>query len=454
MVWKPIYILLIILSTVIDYYCSNKIGSISDKKKSFPFLIVSIVSNLLILITFKYYNFFNEAAFDLANLLGIEYAIPMLNVLLPMGISFYTFQTMSYSIDVYRGVIKPEKHLGVFALYVTFFPQLVAGPIEKAKELLPQFHFNYEFSKERLFSGVRLILWGLFKKIVIADQLSIMVSYVFDKPDNVNGFSVVFGLVLFTQQIYCDFSGYSDIAQGSARVLGVRLMDNFKYPLYAKSIDDLWRRWHVSLMQWFKDYLYIPLGGSKKGVSRKFINLFIVFAISGLWHGSNWTFILWGLFNGLFVIYSRFSASYREKLAIRFKLNKIPRFRYILQVAGSISFFSFTWIFFLSDSVKQSIVLIKKMFFDWASFIPAILNNEFGGRQQILYLGKEFEPFILIMFFMVIFEVMQWKISKSSLDKFFIKKPRWKAWSIYFFILFAIIFMSNIEKAPFIYFQF
>jgi D-alanyl-lipoteichoic acid acyltransferase DltB (MBOAT superfamily) len=322
MVWKPIYILLIILSTLIDYYCSIQMGKIEVKSKRLPYITISIVSNLLILGTFKYFNFFNTAAYDLAELLNMEYAVPMFNVILPMGISFYTFQTMSYSIDVYRGDIKPETHFGKFALYVTLFPQLVAGPIERAKDLLSQFHFKYEYNHNRTISGLRLILWGLFKKVVIADQLSSMVRYVFDNPENANGFSVVFALILFTQQIYCDFSGYSDIAQGSARILGINLMDNFKFPLYAKSIDDLWRRWHISLVRWFTDYLYIPLGGSRKGVKRKYLNLFIIFVISGLWHGSNWTFILWSLFNGFFVLYSRFSAPFREKLVIMLHLNK------------------------------------------------------------------------------------------------------------------------------------
>ena len=454
MVWKPIYILLIILSTLIDYYCSVQMGKIDLKPKRRPYIAVSIFSNLLILVAFKYFNFFNTAAYDLADLLNMEYAVPMFNVILPMGISFYTFQTMSYSIDVYRGDIKPETHFGKFALYVTFFPQLVAGPIERAKDLLSQFHFKYEYNHDRAVSGLRLILWGLFKKIVIADQLSGMVSYVFDNPENANGFSVIFALILFTQQIYCDFSGYSDIAQGSARVLGISLMDNFKFPLYAKSIDDLWRRWHISLVKWFTDYLYIPLGGSRKGVKRKYLNLFIIFAISGLWHGSNWTFILWGLFNGIFVIYSRLSAPFREKIIINFKINKLPKIRYSLQMISSISLFASTWIFFLADSLKESLLLIKKVVFDWDNVLNKIIYNIDGARQSTLYLGKEFESFLLIIIFIILFEMIQWKMSKTSLDNFFIKKVRWQTWSIYLFILFSIMFMSNIEEAPFIYFQF
>jgi len=454
MVWKPIYILLIVLSTIIDYFCGIKMGKLELKSKRKPYVLISILSNLLILGTFKYFNFFNEAALDIANLFNVHYAIPALNVLLPMGISFYTFQTMSYSIDVYRGEIKPEHHFGKFALYVTFFPQLVAGPIERAKDLLSQFHFKYEYNHDRTISGLRLVLWGLFKKIVIADQLSVMVSHVFDNPEGTNGFSLLFASFLFTQQVYCDFSGYSDIAQGSARILGIRLMDNFKFPLYAKTIDDLWRRWHISLVRWFTDYIYIPLGGSRKGSTKKYINLFIIFAISGLWHGSNWTFIIWGVLNGLFVIYSRLTASYREKIALVFKIDRLPKIRYGLQVLGTVSLFASTWIFFLSDSLKSSLTLIEKLFTGWGDVFQKIVFNVGGERQSILYLGREFEPFLLVMILLVLFEIIQWNISKSSMDEFFIKKPRWKAWGIYLFLIISVMFMSNIEEAPFIYFQF
>lgn len=454
MVWKPVYILLIVLSTLIDYYCGVKMGGLEVKTQRKPYIVFSIVSNLLILGAFKYFNFFNTAAQDLAEILNMNYAVPMFNVILPMGISFYTFQTMSYSIDVYRGAIKPETHLGKFALYVTFFPQLVAGPIERAKDLLSQFHFEYKYDHDRTISGLRLILWGLFKKIVIADQLSSMVGHVFDNPENTNGFSILFSVFIFTQQVYCDFSGYSDIAQGSARVLGIKLMDNFKFPLYAKTIDDLWRRWHISLVRWFTDYIYIPLGGSQKGNTKKFVNLFIIFAISGLWHGSNWTFIIWGVLNGIFVIYSRLTSSLRTKIVFGLRINQIPRLRSFLQIMGTVSLFALTFIFFLSKNLNEALMIVKKLFVNWNGVFEKIIFNSNGERQSILYLGKEFEPFLLIISLMIFFEIIQWNMSKDSIDNFFTKKTRWKTWSIYLFLLFSILFMSNIEESPFIYFQF
>lgn len=454
MVWKPIYALLIVLSTLIDYYCSIKMGNLPTQKERKPYVVISIVANLLILVTFKYFNFFNEAAYDLAEMLNMHYAVPMFNVLLPMGISFYTFQTMSYSIDVYRGTIKPEAHLGKFALFVTYFPQLVAGPIERAKDLLPQFHFEYNYNHDRTISGLRLILWGLFKKIVIADQLSSMVGHVYNNPNEANGFSIFFASILFAQQVYCDFSAYSDIAQGSARIMGINLMDNFKFPLYSKSIDTLWKRWHISLVRWFTDYLYIPLGGSKKGTYRKYLNLLIIFFISGLWHGSNWTFIIWGVLNGLFVVYSRVSAPYREKMIYLIGLNKIPSVRSFLQIFGTIIMFSSTFIFFLSKNIKDALITVKNLFTGWDKLFDNIINNPNLARQDILYLGKEFESFAIIIVLMVIFEIIQWKISKDSIDNFFVKKSKWITWSIYLFLIFSIIIMSNVEKTPFIYFQF
>ena len=451
MVWKPIYILLIVFSTVIDYYCSITMGKLETKKERKPYIVISIVGNLLILGTFKYFNFFNTAAHDVAELLNMTYAVPYLSVLLPMGISFYTFQTMSYSIDVYKGSIKPEKHFGKFALYVTFFPQLVAGPIERAKNLLSQFHFEYKYEHDRTISGLRLILWGLFKKIVIADQLSSMVSHVFDNPDGMNGFSIYWGSLLFAQQIYCDFSGYSDIAQGSARIMGIRLMDNFKFPFYATSFNNFWSRWHTSLMQWFRDYIMFPL------IRRRWkwqIVFVIVFLISGLWHGAGWTFIIWGGLNGLIVAYSKATEKFRNRLAIKVGLDKFPKIRHGLQMLTVINLFALPGVFFVARSFSDTKMLIKNYTVGWGDLIEKLILNVDGARQDILYLGKEFEPFVLIIVLMVIFEIIQWNMSKDSIDNFFIKKARWKTWSIYIFLTFAIVIMSFIEKTPFIYFQF
>ena len=356
MVWKPIYALLIVASTLVDYYCGVKMGSLKEKSARKPYLWLSVFVNLLILGTFKYFNFFNEAAHDLAGLLNMSYAISTFNVLLPMGISFYTFQTMSYSIDVYKGVTKPEVHLGKFALYVTFFPQLVAGPIERAKSLLSQFHFEFSYSHDRTVSGLRLILWGLFKKIVIADQLAIMVGYVYNNPESANGFSIYFASLLFAQQIYCDFSGYSDIAQGAAKILGIRLMDNFNFPFYATSYNNFWSRWHISLMQWFRDYIMFPLIRKKWKWQPVFL---LVFFVSGVWHGAGWTFIVWGVINGLMVVYSKSTENYREKLADTLKLTHFPKLFRIFQLIVILHMFAIPSVFFLAKNFSESLLLIS-----------------------------------------------------------------------------------------------
>jgi len=451
MVWKPIYILLIILSTLIDYWCGIKMGSIPEKKSRRLYVAISIISNLLILGTFKYFNFFNTAAYDIAQLLGIDYAVPMLKVLLPMGISFYTFQTMSYSIDVYRGSYEPEKHFGKFALYVTFFPQLVAGPIERAKDLLAQFHFNFNYDHERTISGLRLILWGLFKKVVIADQLASMVNHVYDNPENATGFSIYFASILFAQQCYCDFSGYSDIAQGSARIMGIKLMDNFNFPFYAKSFQNMWARWHISLMNWFRDYLMIPLIRKRWKWQSVF---FLIFFVSGLWHGADWTFIIWGVLNGLLVIYSKSTSKNREKLALKFRLEKTPRLRHLLQIITVVNLFALPSVFFVAHNFNDSLILIQNYSTGWEDLLSNIINNPNNARKDILYLGKEFEAFCIIIFYIVVFEIMQWKMYKKSIDNFFYNGKKWREWTIYLFMIFSIIILSYVEETPFIYFQF
>jgi len=292
MAWKAVYILLVILSTLVDYYCGLKMSQFSEKRKRKPYMYLSLVSNLTILGTFKYYNFFSTSVNELFNMLNMHYMLPLADLILPIGISFYTFQTMSYAIDIYKGKYTAEKNLAKFSLYVTFFPQLVAGPIERAKHLLSQFHFDYRFDTNNITSGLRLIMFGMFKKVVIADQLGPLVGNVFNNPEGSYGLSIYLGSLLFAQQIYCDFSGYSDIARGSARLLGIDLMENFRLPFYAKNFQAFWAQWHISLMNWFRDYIMFPL--IKKRWSWQTV-FFVVFLLSGFWHGAKWTFVIWGI---------------------------------------------------------------------------------------------------------------------------------------------------------------
>lgn len=294
MAWKPEYILLIILTTCVDYTLCILMGREKEKRKRKKYLYISLFVNLGLLFLFKYFNFFNGTLRDIFINFNIAYNVPDFSLLLPMGISFYTFQTMSYTIDVYKGRREPEKHLGIFALYISFFPQLVAGPIERSEKLLPQFREKHTFNYERVTDGLKRMLWGFFKKMVIADRLSILVKYVYGSNlYNLEGFPLLLGTLFFAFQIYCDFSGYSDIAIGAAKVMGFDLMENFNRPYFSKSISEFWKRWHISLSTWFKDYVYIPMGGNRVKVPRHYFNLFFTFLVSGLWHGTDWTFVAW-----------------------------------------------------------------------------------------------------------------------------------------------------------------
>ena len=290
----PVYILILIFTIIIDYIAGIMIETRQDKKRK-SFLIMSIVANVGVLAVFKYYNFFLNNVNDLLLSFHITtHSFPLLGIILPIGLSFHTFQAMSYTIEVYRGNQKAERHFGIYSLYVMFYPQLVAGPIERPQNLLHQFREKHPFNSQNLLDGLRLMLWGFFKKVVIADRVSQYVTTVYGAPEHYHYLNLVIATLFFFVQIYCDFSGYSDIAIGAARVMGFKLMTNFNRPYFSRNIQEFWRRWHISLSTWFKDYVYISLGGNRKGIKRMYFNLAVVFLLSGFWHGANWTYIIWG----------------------------------------------------------------------------------------------------------------------------------------------------------------
>jgi len=293
MTFVPVYILILAFTIVVDYFAGIFIEKNTGKKRKL-FLIASLIANIGVLAIFKYYNFINQNLSLLLNGLHLHNSLPYLTILLPIGLSFHTFQAMSYTIEVYRGNEKAERNFGIYSLYVMFYPQLVAGPIERPQNLLHQFRTEHKFDYQRVADGLKLMAWGLFKKVVIADKLAIIVNNVYDDPCHYHGLSFVIASIFFAFQIFCDFSGYTDIAIGAAQVMGFKLMKNFNKPYHSKSISEFWSRWHISLSTWFNDYLYIPLGGSRVKVPRWYFNLFIVFVISGLWHGANWAYIAWG----------------------------------------------------------------------------------------------------------------------------------------------------------------
>ena len=317
-----------------------------------------MIINFGILFLYKYFNFFNESVYAVLDLLNIRWKVPNLDLLLPVGISFYTFQAVGYTVDVFRGDLKTERNFSIYALFVSFFPQLVAGPIERAKNLLPQFRKKHYFDSSRLVIGLKQMIWGYFMKVVIADRLALYVNATFNNVDAHNGTSLLIGTIFFAFQIYCDFAGYSNIAIGASRIMGFDLMKNFNRPYFALNISEFWHRWHISLSTWFRDYVYIPLGGNRVSKSRNYLNLFITFALSGIWHGASWTFFIWGSIHGFFLIIQKF-----------LKFNKIECDSIFIKKIGLIMFnfiiVLVAWIFFRANSLSDAFKVLEKIILDW-----------------------------------------------------------------------------------------
>lgn len=441
MSWKPEYIILIISSTLIDYFTGIQIYKTKQKLKKKIFLSLSLLTNLGLLFAFKYFNFFSESLRSLLASISIPMNPITLKLLLPVGISFYTFQTLSYTIDVYKGQIKPEKHLGIFAVYVSFFPQLVAGPIERAKNLLPQFYKKQKFEYDRVTDGLKLMIWGFFKKIVIADQLSIIVNTVYNNPANYTGIPLILATIFFAFQIYCDFSGYSDIAIGAAQVMGFNLMDNFKRPYFSKSISEFWKRWHISLSTWFRDYVYISLGGNRTTKLRWYINLFIVFLVSGLWHGANWTFVIWGALHGTYLILGILLAPIRKQITDWLKITNTWIHKAIQMIVTFI-LVNIGWVFFRANTVQEAFYILKNMFIISLNFNGINLGG-IGINGLILAFGS--------ITFMELVHIIQEHVGMRT---FLNTKHIIIRWSIYTVIICSILIFGTFNGTEFIYFQF
>ena len=439
MSWRPAYIILILISTGIDYFAGLRMGRLAVKRERRKYLLLSLVVNLGLLAVFKYFNFFNDSVQTALVYAGIAWHTPQVELLLPVGISFYTFQTLSYSIDVYRGTTKPEKHLGIFALYVAFWPQLVAGPIERSNRLLPQFRRTVQFNYDRVRDGLLRMLWGFFKKLVIADRLAVYVNAVYNHPQEYGGLPIAVATFFFAFQIYCDFSGYTDIAIGSAKVMGFDLMENFKHPYFSQSIPEFWHRWHISLSTWFRDYLYIPMGGSREGRGRYYFNLMVTFVLSGLWHGANWTFVVWGALHGFFMI---ITAGWRD-ICKRFGWDghkKTP----ILTLTSMIATFlvvSFAWIFFRAASVGEALLLFKQMFQGTGDLGALIfLENPIDFGLALLLIGG-----------LLVQEAI---VKERQIDQYLTRRPALIRWAFYVSVLLAILWLGVFTQNDFIYFQF
>jgi alginate O-acetyltransferase complex protein AlgI len=353
---------------------------------------------------------------------------------------------MSYTIEVYRGRQKAERHFGIYSLYVMFYPQLVAGPIERPQNLLHQFREKFDFDYERVTSGLKLMAWGLFKKVVIADRLAVVVDTVYNNPQQYNSLSLIVATIFFTFQIYCDFSGYSDMAIGAARIMGFKLMTNFDKPYQSKSIHEFWKRWHISLSSWFKDYLYITLGGNRVTIPRWYLNLFIVFIISGLWHGANWTFVIWGALHGFYLIFALITQSFREKFNCQFRLNKIP----CIPVITTFILVAFAWIFFRAKDTSTAIYISKQIF----TGIPDLIR-QFINRQSVFeYIGLSKKDLVLSVLLIIFLEVVHYIQKRKSISQIFTNKPAYIRWAVYYGIVLIIYYFGIFENRQFIYFQF
>ncbi len=446
--WKPAYVILIIITTLITYYAGIRMGKNGTKSRRKKVLILSLVINLGFLFVFKYYNFFNDSLKALFGHYRLFYEIPAVNLLLPIGISFYTFKNLSYAIDVYRGDKRPESHLGFFALYVVFFPQLLAGPIERATRFLPQLYEKFDFDYRRVTDGLKLMLWGLFQKMVIADNLAVLVDSIYNHPDHYQGPSVFLATFFFAFQIYCDFSGYSDIAIGAAQVMGFTTMANFNRPYFSESISEFWRRWHISLSSWFRDYLYIPMGGNRVSIPRWYFNLFIVLLVCGFWHGANWTFVVWGGLHGIYLISSVLTRNAREKIHKAIGLDRIPRLHRYFRVTVTFSLVCFAWIFFRANSISDAIYLVSNLFAGWGNVFTAKAAENIAFWKPL-----RFELVVSLISIGILLFVELLERRGNIIDRFS-EKPVWVRWPVYYSLIVSILLFGNFGSKQFIYFQF
>ena len=428
MIFKPIYILILFLTIIIDYFAGIWLEKTEGKSRKW-LLIISLISNIGILAFFKYYGFLFDNLNHILSIFQVKNPLPIFDFALPIGLSFHTFQAMSYTIEVYRKNQKAEHHFGIYALYVMFYPQLVAGPIERPQNVLHQFHTKFDYDWEKVKSGLMMMAWGLFKKVVIADRLSMVVDFAYKNPSEQSGLTLLVATFFYTFQIYCDFSGYSDIALGSAKVMGFDLMENFHTPYFSTSISEFWRRWHISLSTWFRDYLYIPLGGNRVSEWRRYFNQFFVFMISGLWHGASWTFVIWGSLHGFYLILAVLRDKYLPNLSLPKNLlgksiNLISTFILVM----------LAWVFFRAKGTNDAFIVLKK-----------ISNFSFSEIFKTPFNSTEMWFSVILIGFLLWKESRYFQINTQNNLRFY---------GLSFLFLTVIYFFGVFNTNQFIYFQF
>jgi D-alanyl-lipoteichoic acid acyltransferase DltB (MBOAT superfamily) len=446
MAFIPVYILILFFTIAIDYAAGILIEAAEGRRRKL-YLAASIVANVGVLAVFKYFNFLNANARAIAEVFHWPYDFPPLALILPIGLSFHTFQAMSYTIEVYRGRQAAERHLGIYALYVMFFPQLVAGPIERPQNLLHQFYEEHHVEYERITSGLRMMAAGLFMKMVIADRLARYVNVVYNDTPAFHGLSLVLATFFFAFQIYCDFAGYSLVAIGTARVMGFRLMNNFDRPYLSRSIREFWSRWHISLSTWFREYLYIPLGGNRVSKPRWYYNLILTFLLSGLWHGANWTFVIWGALNGFYLIFSLVTKRARESFGKSIGLLSRPRLHATISTVITFALTCAAWVFFRANSVRDAMHVFRASIAmpTMHQLVPDEIRAAGISKFEVLY------ALLLIAGLMYVERLS----TKTDLVRKFRMQPVWVRWPVYYATCMA-IWMLGIsgEAKAFIYFQF
>ena len=439
--WDWRFLSLILFSTLVDYTVGRKLKLESNISRRKVLLWTSIFVNLGFLGFFKYYNFFLDNFITAFTFLGRPIQANTLNIILPVGISFYTFQTLSYTIDVYKKKLEPTRDFIAFAAFVSFFPQLVAGPIERATNLLPQFYRKRTFEYDKAVDGLKQILWGMFKKVVIADNAAQFANEIFNNSADYSGSTLALGALFFAFQIYGDFSGYSDIAIGTSRLFGFNLMKNFAFPYFSRDIAEFWRRWHISLSTWFRDYLYIPLGGSRGGTWMKVRNTFIIFIVSGFWHGANWTFIVWGALNAMYFLPLLLTKSNRQNIDTVAEGRFFPGIKDILRMTTTFTLTLLAWVFFRAESMTHAL-----------SYLSGIFSRSLFSIPQF----EEMRSAVIVIMMIVFFVCIEWlgREDAYAMEKIETKWPKVLRWSWYSLIIFLIGILSQTEETPFIYFQF
>jgi D-alanyl-lipoteichoic acid acyltransferase DltB (MBOAT superfamily) len=441
--WEPEYALLLLFSTAVNFGSAIAIGAASNPNVRRAWLGVGVGTSLALLFGFKYLDFFSESVEATLRAFSLDVDLPIFDILLPVGISFYTFQAIGYTVDVYRRRVPAERHFGIFALFVSFFPQLVAGPIERSSNLLPQFRETKRFDPADVAFGLRIILWGLFKKVVIADQVALVVNTVYANPEAYDGPYLLFATAMFAVQIYCDFSGYSDIAIGTARIMGYRLMENFRRPYFSTSIGEFWRRWHISLMSWLRDYVYTSMGGFQRSRLLAMRGVFVVFLLSGIWHGANWTFVVWGVIHGLAAVTSTLTAAPRKTLVRAIRLDRVRALHVAVQRFVVVSIVVLAFVFFRAQSLGEALMILGRLA-DWH-----------GTQLSTLWtLGlPRFEMMIALLSIAVLFAT-EWSQERKPAWIDALWSQRWVRWATYVTGFYVVGCFGVFGRVEFIYFQF